>query len=301
MSISWLKGIHRRMLGISVHDQIMAKNGYVAGGDNKPAIVLPGNPDTVAIWDDFLGDTGKDFRLNQYDWRVLDGDTGTDTGSNVKLQAATSGVLRITNGDTPITQTKMGITGALQWKGNQGSGPNDNKNGLRLGCRLKIGDISGDTGTAELKDTGNSNVNVWIGFTDTLAAEVPVMDTGGALVSVAANAFGVGFGSRTTGGGDTGWVAYAVNGGTDLTPVVLDTGVTPNVYDVIEMELHHGHSDTGGTASFYVNGIPAGSIAAPVAMNVALAPQILVWGDSGGGVQVDVDWVNVSAPRDTGI
>lgn len=296
MSTKMLKSIHRRILGITKDDFILAKRGYAAGGERKPTIMLPGSPDTVAIWDDFIGDTGRDLSSNTDPyWRLINGDTGAhDTGTNqasVDVKPGTSGIVRITNGTNPKPDARLGLTGSLCWKGNQGSGPTTAKNGLRMGARVKMHGFH---------DTGNSDVNVWIGFTDTTASEVPVMDTGGAVVSTATNAFGIAFNSRAA-GGDTGWVGYAVNGGTDRTPVVLDTGVKDNVYDVVEMELHHGPSDTGGTVTFYVNGEPKGSIASPVAMNVALAPQILVWGDTGGGQQVDVDWINVSAPRDTGL
>jgi hypothetical protein len=294
------KSIHGIKAFVDPHDILFGRNAIATGGRDKPMVVLPGSPDTVVIWDDFIGDTGRPMRAgtDQY-WRVLDGDTGSDTGSNVYVTPGTSGILRIKTGDTPIAKVKMGITGALQWKGNQGSIPTDTKNGLRMGIRLKAGNGTDTGGYNDFKDTGQSNTNIWVGFTDTIASETPVMDTGGVIISTATNAFGVGFGSRS--GGDTGWVAYAVNGGTDATPVVLDTGVTAGIYDTIEMELTHGISDTGGTATFYINGQVAGRIAAPVAMNVALAPQVLLWGDSGGGNQMDVDWINISAPRDSGL
>lgn len=304
MSVKKQVSLHGRRAYITKDDQFAGRNGFVAGGVDKPAIVLPGSPDTVAIFDDFLGDTGRPMRAGtDFNWRVLDGDTGTDTGSNVYVKPSTSGVLRIKNGDTPVDQAKMGITGALNWKANQGSIPTDSKNGLRFGARVKISDTSNDTGTGELKDTGNSNVTVWMGFTDTIAAEAPVIDTGGAVVSTATDAVGVAFSSSraTRGAGDTGWVAYAVDGGTDATPVVLGVSPTVNAYDTIEIEIHHSAGDTGGTATFYVNGEAKGSIDNPVNMSTALAPQILLWGDTGGGQYVDIDWINVSGPRDTGI
>jgi hypothetical protein len=291
MSISILKGLHRRVLGLSKDDQVIAYKGFVSGGEGKPVIVHS-SPDTVAVFDDFIGDTGRAIRGNtDPNWRVVDGDTGTDTGSNVVVAPGTSGILRISLGDTPKADARMGITQNLAWKGNQGSIPTDTKNGLRMGARLKA---------HWTNDTGNNSINVWMGFTDTLdATEIPVIDTGGAIVSPATNAVGIGFASK--GGGDTGWVGYAVNGNTDRTPVVLDTGVTMGIYDTLEVEVHHGISDTGGTATFYVNGVAAGSIASPIAMSTALTPTVLVWGDTGGAQYVDVDWINVSAPRDTGL
>lgn len=56
----------RRALGISKDDQILASSGFVAGGDGKPAIVMPG-PDYTAIFEDFYAGVGAD----------LNGDTGT--------------------------------------------------------------------------------------------------------------------------------------------------------------------------------------------------------------------------------
>jgi hypothetical protein len=295
------KSLHGVKAFVDPYNLLFGRSGIATGGREKPMVVLPGSPDVVALWDDFVGDTGRSLRAGtDSHWRILDGDTGTDTGSNVYVTPGTGGILRFRNGDTPIAKSKMGITGSLMWKGNQGSIPTDNKTPLRMGARLKIAQIDSDTGTSELKDTGQSNVNVWVGFTDTVASETPVMDTGGVIISTATDAVGIAYGSRNTNGGDTGWVGYNVNSGTDGTPVVLGVTPTANTYNTVEVEIHHGISDTGGTASFYVDGQLKGSVASPIAMNVALAPQILMWGDSGGGVQVDVDWVNVSAPRDTG-
>ena len=55
MSLSVLKGIHRRALGLSRFGQTMARDGFIAGGEDRPAVGLPG-PDTVALFDDVLGD-----------------------------------------------------------------------------------------------------------------------------------------------------------------------------------------------------------------------------------------------------
>jgi len=296
------KSLHGIKAFIDPHDILFGRSAVATGGREKPMVVLPGSNDVVAIWDDFIGDTGRSVRGGtDIHWRILDGDTGTDTGSNVFLTPGTNGILRMRNGDTPINGTRMGITGLLKWKGNQGAIPTDNKTPLRMAARLKMGQVlDADTGTSEFKDTGQGNVNVWVGFTDTIANEIPVMDSGGVIISTATDAVGIAYGSRNTNGGDTGWVGYNVNGGTDGTPVALGVTPTVNSYDVVEIEIHHGASDTGGTASFYVNGQLKGSVASPIAMNVALAPQILMWGDSGGGQQVDIDWINISAPRDTG-
>ena len=53
MTINILKGLHRRMLGISRDDQVMATQGFVSGGEGQPAFCHP-SPGTVALIEDFL-------------------------------------------------------------------------------------------------------------------------------------------------------------------------------------------------------------------------------------------------------
>lgn len=293
MTVIRQKSIHGRKLYITPDDQVVAKNSYVTGGDGKPSIVLPGSPDTTVIFDDFHGDLLSD------EWNIIDGDTG-GTASSVVV-AGTNGILRLDLGSSPYADTGkgQGINSALSWKGNQGSGPTDTKNGLRFGARLKMSGYN---------DTGR-RLNVFAGFTDQVTGvESPIHDSGSGIETNASNAVGFFYGS----GADTGWSAMAVNGNADLAVVSLDTtrqalrggaGSTnnSNVYDTLEFVVHHGSGDTGGTATFYVNGISKGSISAPIAMNIALTPVIYAWAqDTGGGQVVDIDWINISAPRDTG-
>jgi len=277
--------LHGSRAYLTKDDQIGAAGGFVGGGGmpGRASIALPGSPDIVALFDDFVGDTGRSLDNTDPTWRIFK----ADTGAVVSIRNSTGGVLRLATGATPTEQAKLGISAAMQWKGNQGAGPNDGKAPVRLAARVRI------------SDTGFTKCAMWMGFTDTNVAEAPVIDTGGAIVSVATNAVGIGFSNR--GSGDTGLVAYAVNGDTNRTPVVLDTGYTLGKYVDLEVAIHHGPSDTGGTATFYVNGEPKGSISSPLGMAIPLAPQILFWSDTGGMALLDIDWVNVSGPRDTGL
>jgi len=297
MSITKQVSLHGKRAYVSKDNQVGARNGFVAGGVGKPAIVLPGSPDTVAIFDDFLGDTGRALRGNTDRlWRVLDGDTGNDTGSNVTLVPGTSGIMRIaissTNshaGPTIAVTNGMGINQSLSWKGNQAAYPRVH-NGLRFGCRIK---------SSGHDDTGR-RMNMFAGFTDSIALEAPVYDTGGALQATANDAVGFWYSP----GADTGWSALAVKGGGTPTSVALDAtrkSSNSNTYDVLELELTH--ADTGyAQVRFYINGQSKGEIDSPIAMNVALTPIIYAWqSDTGGGGLVDVDWINVSAPRDSGL
>jgi hypothetical protein len=299
------KSLHGIKAFVDPNDILFGRNAIATGGRDKPMVILPGSPDTVVIWDDFIGDTGRSLRAGtDPHWRVIDGDTGNDTGGNVVVTPGTSGILRINTSTTnahaggATAAFGHGIVNSLSWKGNQGSVPTDTKNGLRFGTRLKANTYT---------DTGR-RISIFAGFTDTIALESPIADTGGAPIAVANDAVGFVYGA----GGDTGWSGMSVNGGGTVQVVALDNtrqafragaGSTnnSNVYDTLELEVHHGLSDTGGTVTFYVNGQNKGSISAPIAMNVALTPIIYMYGtDTGGGQTVDVDWINVSAPRDSG-
>jgi hypothetical protein len=141
MSMEILKGIHRRALGLSHNDQVMGRGGFVAGGEGKPVIVLPG-PDTVALFDDFLGD------LVAGEWIAGSSDTGQAANTGVlatSAVSATNGVYRMTS-SASSTQTPAGgaqsINGPPNWKPNQGR--------VRFGARVKIADLAKNNVTASL-------------------------------------------------------------------------------------------------------------------------------------------------------
>lgn len=307
MTVTKQVSLHGKRAYLTKDDMLVGRNAIATGGVDKPTVILPGSPDTVALWEDFLYDTGYDgiLRANTAQWRVAEADTGNDTGTDIKLVPATNGVARMnistTNshaGATTGVAWGAAIMGNLAWKANQGSGPNDSKNGLRFACRLKANTYT---------DTGRQ-LNIFAGFTDTNALEAtPVYDTGGVLLATANDAVGFFY----SGGADTGWSGVSVAGGGTPQQTHLDNtrqairgpggANTSNTYDVLEMEIHHGPSDTGGTVTFWINGQPKGYIESPITSNVALTPIVHMSGsDTGGGMVVDVDWINVSAPRDTG-
>jgi hypothetical protein len=283
-----LKGVHRRALGITNDDQVMAPSGFVSGGDNKPAIVMPGSPDYTAIFDDFYTSVGAD----------LVGDTGVagqhfitrkgDTGTTGLITAGTNGVFRFTATQTAATPsvaaTTFGMVGPqLSWKPNQGPGAYSGR--LRFGARIKKSVYTG------------GEHGVFVGFTDTTAAEMPVFDTGGSADKAAAtNAVGIGWNL----GGDTGWGGYAVDGDSVQEVRLTTTTPTANTYVTLELEVHRSNSDTGGTVTFYVDGVPKGTISDPCNISTALTPCVYGY-DTGGASTLDVDWVAVSGLRDTGL
>jgi len=256
-------------------DEIVAGGGFVAGQEDGPQVNLPGNPDAAVMFEDFIG-------VNPV-MSALAGDTGHGSG----LVAGTGGIYQLfttQSGDTGLKHPAAGvaIAAALQWKGNQGKieeGP------LRFAARLKVQEISRD----------NNRVHVFAGFTDVATYEFPAYDTGGGLIGTADDFMGFLFSP----GGDTGLSAVAGNGGTDQT-IHLDTGIADNEYVVLEMEYRRGGASDSGEVQFFVDGVHKGSLSAPISDTVGLAPAIYAFQQDTGHRQVDIDWVNVSAPRDTG-
>jgi len=297
MTMNILKGLHRRALGLAHAGEVMARHGFVSGGDEKPVVILPG-PDTVAVWDDFTG--------------LMNGDTGaltlrygssliigfTDTGQVVPAQgpvAAAStfanGVFRLTS-SASSTQTPEGGVQSLNtpavWKANQGQLTQPMPRPLHFGMRLKTNTLAGNS--------------CFVGFTDSGGTEMPAYDTGGGIITPAADYAGFiwsGEGGATqqayrfvTGKAGTDQVATqgSGNNAASITP-------TAGVYDVLEVEV----SPDGNVATGYINGKFYAQIAsAALTPTVALGAGIWRANTDAAANAIDIDWINVAAPRDTG-
>lgn len=280
MTMNILKGIHRRALGLSKDNELMARSGFVAGGEDKPVIAFPSH-DTVSIVDDFLGDLVGD------EWIVGSSDTG-QIGAVLASSAvsAVNGVFRLTSSATS-TQTPAGgaqsINTPPNWKANQGQAA---ARPLRFGIRLKIADLAKN--------------NVYVGFTDTGGNELAVYDTGGGIITPAGDYAGwlKGGGAGATGNSLT-WRLVSGKAGTDQvaipSPVITPTA---NVYEVLEVEV----SPDGNVVTGYHNGKAVAQITSnAVTPTVALAAGLWRANTEAAADAVDVDLVNVSAQRDTGL
>lgn len=275
----------RAYLNKSPLDQFVALGGFVAGGERSTgrkggSVVLPGSPGVVAQFDDFLGhltDTGA----MPGGWEMVNGDNDTGATGSIGYTSATNGVIRL-NGVTsmqPAPAHNLGLsTNAMaNWKANQGN--------LRFAARVKMPSLA--------------TVNAFIGFSDSGGADMPAYDTGtNAAIGFLSNMTnGAGF-IVGPGGSSTAWRPVAVradtdqvaSGGTSYSP-------TANVYDVLEIEFSN---DSGQQVNFYVNGGFAGRINDPVNAATGLAPGVWIFSNDTGTTQLDVDWINVSALRDSG-
>lgn len=271
--------LHGHRAFVTPDNLLVGQNGIAAGGRDKPLIVLPGAPDTVALFDDFLGDALDSA------WIVGTSDTGQATPASGVLAtsavSATNGVFRMTSSATS-TQTPAGgaqsLNGAPNWKANQGR--------LRFGVRLKTAVLAGNT--------------VFAGYTDTGGTEIAAYDTGGGIITPAADYVGFIWSGE---GGSTQQAYRCVAGkaGVDQVATPAGSAITPtaNVYDVLEIELP---GVDGGAATFYVNGKAYAQIAsAAITPTVALAGGVWRANTDGAADAIDIDWINMSAGRDTGL
>lgn len=281
MSRTILKGLHRRAIGIGNDDEILAPKGIATGGDGTPSVFLPSH-DYVTLFDDFQ-DTGAGG------WVFVKGDTGTVTAGAVLTGA--NGNYRLQNESAPLPAPteNLAITQGLlkNWKANMG-GP---KNGrLRMAARIKFPSVA----------RADHRQHVFVGFSDSGGAEMPAYDTGAGVISNAADLVGFIFSP----GGDTGWSmvsAKSTAGDSGDQLAVAGVGPSANQYTTLELEVRSGISDTGATAHFWVDGVKKGAISSPVNSATALTPWIGFFDQDTGGEYLDIDYVHIAAPRDTGL
>jgi hypothetical protein len=248
--------------------------------------VFPG-PDISAVFEDFLGDTVAD------EWQFVEG----DTGYSGTIVTGSGGVFRITGSETQgVAPTSAAAltqgAGIANWKPNAGGAK---ASWLHMCARVKLGTI---TRTAKAGRT-----YAFIGFSDTGGAEMPAYDTGAGILTPAANAMGFLFSPA----GDTGWTAVSAKstaGDSGDQSVVCGSSYGPsaNTYTTLEIDYRAGPSDTGGQAVFSIDGRRVAAINSPVNSATALAPWLGGFiQDTGYAGTIDIDFVNVSNKRDTGV
>ena len=274
--------LHGRRLYLSVSDKLVSKGAFASGGESSigrqgGSVVLPGSPDTVALFDDFLAsDTGQ-----LGGWSRVNADVDTGASNAVSRLSVTNGVMRASFQGTPVN-SPAGVVGFTKyltknWKPNQGN--------LHFAARVKIPTLA--------------SVNAFVGLSDSGGADMPAYDTGDAGgIPITNMADGIGFMYSNLGSVTTWRAVTARSVATDSGDQTVNTGITPtaNTYDVLEFDM----SDSGNAAVFKVNGALVGRLEAPVEAKTALVPGVWVFGSDTGTIQVDLDWINVSANRDTG-
>ena len=317
MSRTMLKGLLRKALGVSVNDDIIAPSGFSTGGDGRPTITVP-SWNRMSFFDDFegiyFGDTGSGGPY----YYVHGADSGAD-GSIQLLSGGTSAVRLTAPANFVVSNgggapDMAGLVLGRHFATTQGQ--------VRFAARVR----NVDTGT-----TANG-VSMFCGFTDdTGTTEVAFyVDTGednsadtgslladrGEIAAKAANGVGWLFDTAVdTGSGllEPRWCGVAVNASSVKEPVIASRGLVPNNWDTVEVVLDN---DVAHFWLYDKNGVGSkvGTILSPVAKTVKLSPVISITGhhisDTGAGDtgttvvartnRMDVDFLHVSANRDTG-
>lgn len=318
MGITKQVSLHGIRAFLSKDDELVGRGAIATGGVNKPSVVLPGSPDVVAIFDDLvgrgvdgIGDTG--FAAAHHSTPFFAARVA-DTGANVAIQTTTTnGVIRLHGDHTATTATASFamLVGQHTWKANMGPGALSGR--LRMGARIKC------STTADAGKGANSwsAAGIWVGFADTGvlgAGNFPFYDTGDGQPTdtgqlhqgtIASNAAGFYYGENC----DTGIRGITISSGTtagsndsgEAEVLLTSTNPAANKWQVWEVELSRGLSDTGGTATFYIDGVAKGSLSLVPQSDMPLVPCVGMFAADTGAPLVEVDWINVSAPRDTGL
>jgi hypothetical protein len=259
-----LTSLHGRLAGLDSSGKLVVPKGF-RSGDHGKQTDLP-SPSRVAFFDDFLGDVIAD------QWNAVEG-TDSATSDAAILAGGIGGVLRLTTGDagTGIAADMEQLTQALQWQASNGD--------LVFQARLKLSAIT--------------TCYAFIGFTDLVTFEAPIISASSANTITTNASDAVGFMFDTNMSTDNWWLV-GVAGNTDAT--AQNTGYAPvaDTYATFRVEV-----SATGVAVFFYNGLQVGTaMSGAVTPATDLTPTICVSKLSvAASMTMDVDYVQVSMDR----
>ena len=225
---------------------------------------LSANVSKAVLFDDFLGDVIEDG------WSAAKGSDGQAIIATIQASTA-SGAVRLTSGDTvTVAESCSSLTHGLNWKAGNGG----------LVMQVKFTPV-----------TSVANVAYFVGFTDTLATttlEEPFTLSGTTFTSNATDAVGFVFDTAAT---TDVWYGIGVKADVDTAAVTCTAPVADTAY-TLKIVV-----DETGVASFYINDVLQGSVAAAVTTTVALTPCVEVMARTTTSKAVDIDYVLVEQTR----
>jgi hypothetical protein len=259
-----LTSLHGRRLGLDADGALVCPGGFVSGSHGSQFFAP--SPSKAVLFDDFLGDVIAD------QWNTV---VGTDTlpPSAAILAGGIGGVLRLTTGNdgTGLAADSVQLTQALQWQASNGN--------LVFEARLKLSAIT--------------TCWAFIGFTDLVTLEAPIISAASAdtLTSNATDAVGFMFDTRMT--TDNWWL---VGVDTDVDATHQDTGFAPvaDTYEKFRIEV-----GADGSAVFFRNGLQVGTkMTGAVTPAIDLTPTIGLSKTSvAASMTGDLDYVYVAMNR----
>lgn len=259
-----LTSIHGRKAGLDKDGKILSPGGFRSGEHGKQ-FDHP-SPNRIVFTDDFLGDVIAD------QWSFVEG-TDSVTSDAAILAGGIGGVLRVTTGDagTGLAADLAQLTQALQWQASNGD--------LVFQARLKVGRIT--------------DAYFFLGFTDVVTLEAPIISAGSAdtITTTATDAVGIMFDTRMA--TDKWWLVGVAN---DVDATAQNSTFAPvaDDYETWRIEV-----TATGVATFFRNGIQVGTaMSGAVTAGVDLTPT-LAFGNLSGTVSIlaDIDYVHCGMNR----
>lgn len=259
-----LSSIDGRKVGTDVNGKLVSKKGF-RSGENGKQIDLP-SVNRVVFFDDFLGDVIAD------QWNAVEG-TDSATSDAAILAGGIGGVLRLTTGDagTGLAADMEQLTQALQWQASNGD--------LVFQTRFKLSAIT--------------TCYVFVGFTDLVTLEGPIISAASAntITTNATDAVGFMFDTRMS--TDNWWLVGVAN---DVDATHQDTGYAPVADDYATFRIE---VTSAGKANFFYNGLPVGTtMSGAVTPGTDLTPTLAVSKTSvAASMTMDVDYVHIAMDR----
>jgi hypothetical protein len=259
-----LHSLYGKKLGVGNDGQLISEGGFQSGLDGFQTY-LP-SASKVVFFDDFLGDVILD------QWNLVEG-TDSATSDAAILAGGIGGVLRITTGDagTGLAADMPQLTQALQWQASNG--------GLVIQARMKLSAIT--------------TCYAFIGFTDLVTLEAPIISAASAdtFTTNATDAVGFMFDTRMT--TDTWWLTGVAN---DVDATMQNSGFAPvaDTYATFRIEI-----SSAGVATFFYNGAQVGTaMTGALTPATDLTPTIAVGKTSvAASMTADLDYVYVAMNR----
>ena len=256
--------LYGRLVGVDSSGALVATGGFKSGGSNGG--FRSADSGGVVLFDDFLGDAIRS------PWNYVEG-TDTTTADGAVVAGAAGGVLRLTAGDSTGSMAADGaqLTSYLNWKAANGD--------LVFEARVKLAVIT--------------DVSVFVGFTDLITLEAPIIAAASAdtLTTNASDAVGFMFDTSMT---TDKWWLTGVKADTDATAQNSTYAPVADTYETLRIEL-----TAAGAVSFFRNGVQVGSLmTGAVTAATALTPTLSIFPrTAAAGCLLDIDYVYVAMNR----
>lgn len=258
------QNLNSNEVGLSNTGELVNHGGFVSGRHGKQ--VAHSSPSTVALFDDFLGDVLAD------EWTAVETDTDA---TELVLAGGIGGVLQITtgndDGNAVVLPDLAGVTSYLNWQAANG--------GLAMQTRIKISRIT--------------QAYIFVGFTDLITIEAPVISAGSADTITTNATDAVGFMFDTNMSTDT-YHLVGVATDVDATRQAISNAPVADDYATLRVEV-----TAAGLATFFYNGVQVGStMSGAVTAAADLTPVVLASNlDGTSALTLDIDYIHVAMNR----